>query len=160
MRPRRGGARIGNAATSAISMIIVLDWWLQQLAAMLPAAVLSKSASLADAAILEIDDDAAALLVRQRGTVTRLAEASADLEGLRALVQAMVDHSAMPRRLVLRLPSLPVLQKRLSLPLGARRHLQGLLGFEIDQETPFSRDEVHWDYAVRRQDTADRKSVV
>jgi general secretion pathway protein L len=32
-----------------------------------------------------------------------------------------------------------------------------VLGFELDRETPFTRDEVHWDYAVRRTDPAHGK---
>jgi general secretion pathway protein L len=55
---------------------------------------------------------------------------------------------------VLSIPDANVLHKRLSLPLAARSRLEGLLGFEMDRETPFARDEVYWNYSVGRQDVA------
>jgi general secretion pathway protein L len=52
----------------------------------------------------------------------------------------------------MRLPVERVLQKHLSLPLAARRDLTNVLGFEIDRETPFAREEVYWTHVVRGQD--------
>jgi len=40
----------------------------------------------------------------------------------------------------------------LTVPAAAQRHLEDMLGFELDRETPFSRDEIHWDYRIVRRD--------
>ena len=45
-----------------------------------------------------------------------------------------------------------VLKKRVVLPAAAQGDLEDVLGFEIDRETPFNRDEVYWTYSVDRQD--------
>jgi general secretion pathway protein L len=45
-----------------------------------------------------------------------------------------------------------VLKKRVVLPAAARGNLGEVLGFEIDRETPFNRDEVYWTYSVDRRD--------
>jgi general secretion pathway protein L len=42
--------------------------------------------------------------------------------------------------------------KRLAVPAAAQRHLEDLLGFELDRETPFSRNEIHWDYRIAGRD--------
>jgi len=141
-----------SAATSANSMIILLEWWLRQLAGMLPAALLKTSTGSADAVILEVVRHLMVLSVRLNGKTVRVAEADVSSEGAVDLKRALDAHGVSPRLVVLQLQPAIVLQKRLSLPLAARRHLQGLLSFEIDQETPFAADEVHWDYAVRREE--------
>lgn len=116
--------------------------------------IVGAPADHADAAILEIDGDAAGLLIRQRGMISRVARVSADEAGFHRIARILAERGGAPHGLVLRLPQAAVLQKRLSLPLAARRHLEGLLGFEMDRETPYARDEVHWRYALRRQDAA------
>jgi len=131
--------------------------WPQQLAAMLHFGAIAASNGEGDAAIFEIDGDRAVLLVRSRGEITRIASAKADEKGFQKLSQALANNSRSPDFLVLRLAAGVALQKRMSVPVSARQHLEGLLGFEMDRETPYARDEVYWDYAIRRQDRANNR---
>jgi general secretion pathway protein L len=62
--------------------------------------------------------------------------------------------SGATRKLVVRLSAIAVLRKHLSLPAGARWHMEKVLAFEFDRETPFAADEAYWAYAVRHHDRA------
>jgi general secretion pathway protein L len=105
-----------------------------------------------DAVILEIGRDTVSLLFRSGGTVTREAQGSTDDAGIRQLARILTARGGLPRALLFRLPPERVLHKELSLPLAAQYDLKEVLGFEIDRETPFARDEVYWSYAVREAD--------
>jgi len=129
------------------------SWWFSQLAGLLPDIVKRASNQPADAAILEIDSAAISLLIRSRGVTAFAAQSSADEAGMGELAQALTAMSQKPPHLVLRLPSGQVLEKHLSLPLAARRDLRNVLGFEIDRETPFAREEIYWSHVLRKQDT-------
>jgi general secretion pathway protein L len=133
------------------SFSVFLNWWFGQLAALLPAALTTASGTLSDAVILERDQHTLNLLVRRRGRVQRLAQSHWD-SGLHELEKSLRAQSGLPRHFVIRLPSVQLLRKSLALPVAARRNLAEILGFEIDRETPFQRDEVHWTYVVRGQD--------
>lgn len=134
------------------SFSLFLSWWLGQLGSLLPVALTGSSGSLSDAVILERDQHTLNLLVRRHGQVQRLAQCAGE-SSVRELEKAFRARSGLPRDLVIRLPSVQLLRKALVLPAAARRNLAEILGFEIDRETPFRRDEVHWTYVVRGQDT-------
>jgi general secretion pathway protein L len=135
-------------------MRVLLNWWFSQLAGLLPDFVTRSSARPADAAILDVVGETLTLLTRTRGVTTSIAQSRIDEAGLRDLAQVMRAERGMPSLLVLRVPREVVLRKHLTLPIAARRELGHLLGFEIDRETPFARNEIYWSYAVGRQDPA------
>jgi len=135
-------------------MRVFLSWWLGQLTGLLPDFVTRDSTRSADAAIIDLGSDSATLLIRAKGTSTSIAHSRADEAGFGELAQALRGEKSAPPLLRLRLPSELVLKKSLSFPVAARRDLKNLLGFEIDRETPFAREEIYWNYAIRRQDMA------
>src|SRR5262249_39003471 len=53
-------------------------------------------------------------------------------------------------RVLLRPHAVHVLKKRIVLPAAAQSDLDEVLGFEIDRETPFDRNEVYWTYSIDR----------
>ncbi len=55
-------------------------------------------------------------------------------------------------RLALLLPRDDILEKRLAYPLGAAPELRALLAFEVERLTPFSSEQVYFDYTIRRRD--------
>jgi general secretion pathway protein L len=132
-------------------MQVFLQWWLKQLASILPEGRRGASSPPPDASVLEIDRDTTRLLIRFRGTTERLAEAPANETGLAGLTHAISTASNLPRRLLLRPVAAAVLKKRIVLPVAAQGNLEDVLGFEIDRETPFNRDEVYWTYSLDRQ---------
>jgi general secretion pathway protein L len=129
------------------------DWWFDQLAGLVPGNVLRASAGPSDAIILEIDGHTVRLIIRRNGTRTRAGEARADESGFQELANLLTGEVGLPRTVVLRLPPHQVLHKHVTLPAAARSDLEDVLGFEIDRETPFGRDEVHWTHCVRAKET-------
>ena len=102
-----------------------------------------------DATILRVDGDGLAVSVRRRGGEERIVETASNEAGFALAARALAARRSLPP-LTIGMPAAPVLRKRLSLPLAARANLEGLLGFEIDRETPFASDEVYWTYELER----------
>ncbi len=130
------------------------DWWRQQLLELLPSGLARAVARRFDAMILDLDGEAARLLVRRGGVIALMRQARADENGFRELGQALATVDDLPPSVILRLPPASVLRKPVSLPLAAKRNLKTVLGFEMDRETPFARDEVYWDFAIDHEDKA------
>lgn len=130
-----------------------LAWWRDQLAGLVPERVLRLVGNITDANILSIEDDAVVLSSRRNGVLTQDAKAPADDVGLRKLA-GYLDARGRAGALVLRMPPDWVLAKPLTLPLAALANLRQILGFELERESPFSADEVYWDYAEPRKDKA------
>lgn len=129
-----------------------LDWWLRQLVAMIPLRLVQLGFSAGHAAVLEVGGGEAELFLRQRGRLVSVARTAADPAALALLVGRVANDRGGASEVVLRLSAAAILRKQLSLPAGARWHIEKLLGFELDRETPFGRDEAYWGYAVRHHD--------
>ena len=137
-----------------------LRWWFAQLAGLLPDILTRAALHRPNAAILEVGSETASLLLRENGETSCLAQSTADETGIGELGRVLAALKSPPPSLLLRFPVDHVLTKHLTLPVAARRDLKDLLGYEIDRETPFEREEVYWNYAVERQDnTAGRIEV-
>jgi len=134
------------------SMRVFLSWWFRHLAGLFPGFGMLSAAKRADAVILDIGVEVVTLSIRVQGSVATIAQAAADEAGLKELAHALGGIKSIPRLLFLRLPAVQVLKKHLSLPAAARRDLQNLLGFQIDRETPFAREEIYWNYRLLHQD--------
>lgn len=133
-------------------MQVVFDWWLRQLGELWPGGLSKTAARGPDAAILAATEDRVTLLIRRRGVTEIASQARAGEAGFRDIAHTIASQRGWPTLLVLRIPALGVLSKRLALPLAAQGGLEALLGFEMDRETPFARDEVYWGYRVRHRD--------
>src|SRR5262245_40083649 len=128
------------------NVFVFLSWWVGQLSGLVPAPLKVASGSLSDAVIIERHPHNLNLLVRTQGQLQRLAQSHGGEAGVRELATVLRSRTDLPRLLVLHLSSHIVLRKDLALPIAARRSLADVIGFEIDRETPFQRDEVHWTY--------------
>jgi len=62
------------------------------------------------------------------------------------------DRDAEASRLVLRLPAKRVLRKVIKLPLATEENLREVLGFELDQHTPFRPEQVYSDFQILERD--------
>jgi general secretion pathway protein L len=133
---------------------MVLTWWLQQMSELVPSGLMRVSASRSDALIVQILPDGVSLLRREAGVTAEIGRAPCDEAGFSELGDAVGAVRDSPRPVLLRMAPGAILQKKIVLPIGARNDLDSLLGLEMDRETPFSRDEVYWDYEIRRQDAA------
>jgi general secretion pathway protein L len=124
--------------------------WFRQWDGML---VVASEQGRSDAVILAIDGDSVTLLSRSRGTTTRDLDASADDAGIQQLARLIIARGDLGRLLLLRLPPAQVLHKQLTFPTAARHDLEQIIGFAIDRETPFTRDDIYWSYVTRRTDS-------
>ena len=135
-----------------------LDWWLRQLVPLVPLRAIQRGFSTTHADVVEIDHDEATLSLRRHGQLTTVAKGSTtDPEALRGLVGQLRGNGAASPQLIVRLGVAAALRKTLSVPASARWHMENVLAFELDRETPFTADEVYWAYAVRNHDRARKR---
>lgn len=138
-------------------MRMFATWWSTELVGML---AIASARGHSDAVILDIDRQTVTLLSRSRGTTTRDLQASTDDAGIQQLAELISTRGYLRRLLLLRLPPAQVLHKRLAFPAAARHDLEDIIGFAIDRETPFVRDELYWSYVARRADSGLRQVEV
>ena len=131
-----------------------LRWWLRQLAELLPRGLAQLSSSGPDAVILDVSSEKIAVLIRQRRALRSVQTVRADRAGFARIADMLAAQRDAPRPLLLRVPLAQCLRKEITLPLAAEGDLDTLLGYEMDRETPFAKDEVYWGYRMRRRDVA------
>ena len=131
------------------------SWWISELAAMLPESMRRTLFSGSQRLFLELDGTD---VVVNRGTTTRTSESiaryplgSADttpvnLPGVDKLTGSV-------HKLVLCLPGDKALTKTLTLPLATEENLREVLSFEMDRQTPFTSDQVYYDFTVVTRDS-------
>ncbi len=131
-------------------------WWFKELAGFIPARLRGALEGNADAALLDLSGPE---IVLSRLSGRRWRELGrADPQGLNQPAQANAFARLIKKAklgeldVILRLPASTALSKTLVLPLAAEENLRQVLSFEMDRHTPFSADEVYFDYRVRHRD--------
>ncbi|MCH7635096.1 MAG: carboxy terminal-processing peptidase [Proteobacteria bacterium] len=131
-------------------------WWFKELAGLVPARLRGALEGSAQAALLDLSGPEI-VLSRLSGRSWREL-GRVDPQGLNEPAQARAFARLIKKAkldqldVVLRLPASTALRKTLSLPLAAEENLRQVLTFEMDRHTPFSADEVYFDYRVRMRD--------
>lgn len=123
------------------------EWWLTQMRSMLPTA-LFPPAMQPDARIItldRLDNPSGAILLRRKGVESAIA--ALDLDHPRPLAEPGLATG-------LRLPGENLLTREVTLPLGAARNAESVIGFEIDRLTPFTADELFWGIGAVKPDRA------
>jgi general secretion pathway protein L len=130
-------------------------WWLNQMRSLLPERTRVAEAAATEILIVESDSAGSMLTasMRRGDRVTTLGRFPSDPTGLVALRNAAAL-GGRPIPVWLR-PSAVMLEKQLSFPLVAERELGRVLAYEMDRETPFTAEEVWWNWQV---DTRDKTS--
>ncbi len=131
-----------------------LAWWSAGLLSALPARWAAKLVTpidtmtvtrQADELVFKLYDGDGTALLEQRSMDVGDAAAQDEVNRWFAQRQRNV-------RLVLLLPGAALLEKRLVYPLSAAPDLRALLAFEVERLTPFSCEQVYFDYAITRRD--------
>lgn len=125
-----------------------LRWWGGELSALMP--VRWRDAFAGGERWYALERHEGGWQLRRAGESTPVAEASdLDTPEHRAalLARALAEADPADRRVALVLPAAQVLRRRLVLPLAARDNLRHVVGFDLDRQTPFSAEEIH--YGVR-----------
>jgi general secretion pathway protein L len=126
-----------------------LRWWGGELAALLPVRLRAWLQRGPD--VLWLSMGPAALGVTRARTRAVLATIAADLpvEVQRAnFAQACAGIDPDDRRLLLVVASDSVLQRRLVMPVAAAADPRKVVGYELDRQTPFKPDQLHYDVKV------------
>jgi len=128
-----------------------LRWWGGELAPLVPARWRAAFAGGQRWYAIERAEDGWRL--RRAGEVASLADIP-DIDGVEhrsaVLARALSEADPADRRVALLLPSSQVLRRRLVLPLAARDNLRQVVGFDLDRQTPFRAEDIH--YGVRELD--------
>lgn len=126
-------------------------WWLNELRSMVPASL--KRSLFPRAVDLCMVPEAGCLsfFLRDDNRLSRLIEIELD-EGdetlARRLNQTLSDENSDSRRVTILLPDNQVLRPEIELPVDAAENLAEVLAFEMDRHTPFSAEEVFFDYRI------------
>ena len=134
-----------------------LQWWLRELADMVPLALSATAkVSLERRVLVHIDGSQLRLSRLASGTtgeVGRVNLASLSEAGQKLAVRAELEKiEQRPAAVVLCLPPQQVLRKTLNLPLATEENLRQVLAFEMDRHTPFKAEQVYFDYRAVRAD--------
>jgi len=130
------------------------SWWISELAAMLPESMCRALFSGSQRLFLELDGTD---VVVNRGTtrtseeIARYPLGSADTIPVNPPGVNKLTGSA--HELVLCLPGDKALTKTITLPLATEENLREVLSFEMDRQTPFTSDQVYYDFTVVARDS-------
>jgi general secretion pathway protein L len=125
------------------------SWWIAELGGMLPKSVHAAILPGVERLFLELNG-LEVIASRVTGDtyhqVGRYPLTAATLRPEQA--QEVEDLTRRTREVVLCLPADKVLVKTLTLPLAAEENLREVLGFEMDRQTPFSLEQIYYDYLL------------
>lgn len=128
-----------------------LRWWGGELSALVP--VRWRQMFAGGDRWYAIERGTNAWVLRRSGDTLALAEADdADTAEHRANVikRALAESDPADRRIALVLPPAQVLRRRLVLPVAARDNLRQVVGYDLDRQTPFRSEDIH--FGVRELD--------
>jgi general secretion pathway protein L len=127
----------------------ILVWWLRQLRALLPDALLQDSRRR-DALLVTLHGPAEfSVSLRRRRRETDVGAFSLDSAGeqrAKAAIRRPI------RYLALRPDPVSVLRRHVTLPLAAEHDLEHVLRYEMDRLTPFAAEQVFWSANIDRRD--------
>ena len=138
-------------------------WWGGELAALVPEAL--RRRFQADTGQIVFDISGAGIMVdqvfrRSHREIGRVAARADDAAVEAAALAPLIGKLKMNRfDLVLRMPAAHALRRSLSLPRAAADNLRQVLTFEMDRQTPFSADQVYFDYLVDGSPSAETIDV-
>ncbi|SEO99886.1 general secretion pathway protein L [Luteibacter sp. UNC138MFCol5.1] len=122
-----------------------LRWWGGELQAFVP--VRWRAVFAGGERWYAIERHGDAWRVRRAGEAYAVAEASdggATEDRAASLARAFADADPSDRRVALVLPPAAVLRRRLVLPLAARDNLRQVVGYDLDRQTPFRAEDIHF----------------
>ncbi len=130
-------------------------WWWGELITVLPARLKDALSERSLCVFLQIDQD---MLIVARGTYADRSELFRLPVSSRG--EAILDALEHAATRVLLLSPGQALTSSLVLPLAAEENLREALSFEIPRRSPFTEDQVYFDYRVRHRDSRNRTMSV
>lgn len=143
-------------ATSPLARFF--DWWWGQLRPLLPAKVQSWLSESRDEVLVTLSAERLDLVWSGgSGRAPASLERAVEPDLLKRDLAAYLSGTEEPPAIVLTLPAGRVLRRTFSLPAAAEQNLRQVLAFEMDRQTPFKADQVHYDYRILARDPATRQ---
>ena len=138
-----------------------LDWWGGELRACLPQRWRQRFRVAESLVLLRHEGDELVVVLQHDGVREELARlATVPPEALPAALNQLLDEDTRELRRVLLVPAPAVLRRTLHLPAAALENLSSVLGFELDRQTPFRAEQVHYDSRVLAHDAEARQVPV
>jgi len=133
-----------------------LAWWLGELRACLPGAISGGLFGAAERLEVALEAGEASFVLRRNGDARELGRVALDAKPGKAAAKAanrlLRRDRAASGHVTLRLPAGQVLRPNVEVPIAAAENLREVLAFEMDRHTPFSSDEVLFDFRVAGSD--------
>jgi general secretion pathway protein L len=126
-------------------------WWIAELISLLPSNLQITLSLRNQRDFVELEDD---VFIIRRGSISGKRELARTR--LAAAEQSDIEIPAGAKEIVLLLPADKVLVRSMTLPLAAEENLREVLSFEMDRQTPFSTDQVYYDFVVTNRNTSRR----
>ena len=128
------------------------DWWFTELKALLPSRLRAWLFPPQERVVLIFGRGNLAVAFDsrdgERRDLGRVVGAAEDPGAAEALGSLLARGKVRETRAVIELSSEVVLAPQLELPVDAAENLKEVLDFEMDRQTPFSADEVYYDYRI------------
>jgi general secretion pathway protein L len=143
-------------ATSPLARFF--DWWWGQLRPLLPAKVQAWLSESRDEVLVTLSAERIDLAWNGRSARPPASlERAVEQDLLKRDLAAYLSGTEEPPAVVLTLPPGRVLRRTLTLPAAAEQNLRQVLAFEMDRQTPFKADQVHYDYRILARDPSTRQ---
>ena len=130
-------------------------WWSGEIFAILPENLRDAIAQRHQKLYLETDGQALQLSLGSWGSRQEVGQAP-----LTAPAEALEKLPRDAQQTILLMPEGKVLTRSLTLPLATEENLHEVLGFEMDQHTPFNAAKVYYDFVVTGRDSARQELLV
>lgn len=140
-----------------------LDWWFSGLCLLIPEELRSKIFQLPDILSVEVDDGAL-MFKYARGEANNIIQQKRinpdETLGKADTIQWLSEIVKPDAHIILLINEKQVLKKSLSLPLAGDADLREILGFEMDRQTPFTVEQVYFDFVVTDRDYRNKQMQV
>lgn len=151
--------------TAGLAFILVparrlLNWWLGELGALVPARLRQRFVPATNALVLVIEDGAALVCIQTGRTVERLGRVDflAETAARQAMETLLRNHGMGGlRTAAVRIRGNRVLRTNVDLPLAAEQNLAEVIAFELDRHTPFRADQACFAHRILERDPGGRR---
>jgi len=133
----------------------LIAWWLEGLSCLMPVSLRKLLQFIPDRITIEFRNNQLIFKYYAKDSDTPDDEQAFILDSDQnntPLWQWLQQHGGKNTRIVLLVPKVDILKKKMVLPKTAGTNLHQILGFEIDRKTPFSFDQVFYDHIVEKMD--------
>ncbi|MBU1732911.1 MAG: pilus assembly protein PilM [Gammaproteobacteria bacterium] len=134
----------------------LLRWWITELRSLLPAQWRSSSLDLSNSVVVQLSMQGVRVSRVDKGRLVEIGTLDFNSTGpsdqgaaFRHLLDGLSGNSD---KVMIGLSDEFVLVKKMFLPLAVEENLENVLAFEIDRHTPFSSEQVYFDYRILHRD--------